>query len=101
MQYWQLVGGLPGLLPLSRFQIGMGIFMYLAALAWTVMIILSALKVFDPEIGAERDHARHRPVRRLLPDHHCPKLVGMLDVRLHPGRDVALWRPVCASWRAA
>ena len=51
MQYWRLVGGLPGLLPLSRFQIGMGIFMYLAALAWTVMIVLSALKVFDPETG--------------------------------------------------
>jgi membrane glycosyltransferase len=46
MQYWRLLG-LPGLLPLSRVQIFLAILMYMGSLAWMVMIVLSALKVFE------------------------------------------------------
>lgn len=46
MQYWRLVG-LPGLLPLSRIQIAMGILMYIGALAWMLLTALFALKVFE------------------------------------------------------
>jgi membrane glycosyltransferase len=80
MQYWRLVGGLPGLLPLSRFQIGMGIFMYLAALAWTVMIVLSALKVFDPEIGPIEISLGIWLFAVSFLITMMPKLMGMFDV---------------------
>ncbi len=85
MQYWRLVGGLPGLLPLSRFQIGMGIFMYLAALAWTVMIVLSALKVFDPETGPIEISLGIWLFAASFIITMMPKLMGMLDVVFTPG----------------
>jgi membrane glycosyltransferase len=85
MQYWRLVRGLPGLLPLSRFQIGMGIFMYLAALAWTVMIVLSALKVFDPEIGPIEITLGIWLFGVSFVITMMPKLMGMLDVVFTPG----------------
>ena len=85
MQYWRLVRGLPGLLPLSRFQIGMGIFMYLAALAWTVMIVLSALKVFDPEVGAIEITLGIWLFAVSFLITMMPKLMGMLDVVFTPG----------------
>ncbi len=85
MQYWRLVFGLPGLLPLSRFQIGMGIFMYLAALAWIVMIVLSALKVFDPEVGPVDVGLGVCLFAASFLITMSPKLMGMLDVVCTPG----------------
>lgn len=85
MQYWRLVRGLPGLLPLSRFQIGMGIFMYLAALAWTVMIVLSTLKVFDPEVGEIEINLGIWLFAASFIITMMPKLMGMLDVVFTPG----------------
>ncbi len=79
MQYWRLIG-LPGLTPLSRFQIVMGIFMYLAAFAWTMMIALSALKVFDPEIGARQIELGIGLFFFSFFLSISPKLTGMLDV---------------------
>ena len=85
MQYWGLVTGLPGLVPMSRFQIGMGIFMYLAALAWTVMIVLSTLKVFDPEIGAVEISLGIWLFAASFFITMMPKIMGMLDVVFTPG----------------
>lgn len=48
MQYWRLLF-LPGLLPMSRFQIAWAILMYVGACAWVAFMILAALKVFDVE----------------------------------------------------
>jgi membrane glycosyltransferase len=79
MQYWRLIG-LPNLKPLSRVQIVMGIFMYLSALAWTVMIALSALKVFDPEIGTRQIELGIGLFFFSFFLSISPKLMGMLDV---------------------
>jgi membrane glycosyltransferase len=84
MQYWRLIG-LPGLTPLSRFQIVMGIFMYLAAFAWTVMIALSALKVFDPEVGPRAIQLGIGLFAVSFFMSIAPKLAGMLDVAFTPG----------------
>lgn len=80
MQYWRLVFGLRGLLPLSRFHIAMGIGMYLAAFAWTLMIAFSALKVFDPEIGARQIELGIGLFFFSFLLSISPKLIGMLDV---------------------
>jgi membrane glycosyltransferase len=84
MQYWRLVG-LPGLKPLSRFQIAMGIFMYLAALAWTLMIALFALKVFDAEAGPMEIELGVALFFASFLISITPKLAGMLDVAVTPG----------------
>ncbi len=84
MQYWRLIG-LPGLTPLSRFQIVMGIFMYLSAFAWTVLIVLSALKVFDPETGPKEVALGIGLFAFSFILSIAPKLAGMLDVAFTPG----------------
>jgi membrane glycosyltransferase len=84
MQYWRLIR-LPNLVPLSRFQIVMGIFMYLAAFAWTVMIVLSALKVFDPEIGPRQIELGIGLFFFSFMLSISPKLFGMLDVLVRRG----------------
>jgi membrane glycosyltransferase len=84
MQYWRLIG-LPGLTPLSRFQIVMGIFMYLAALAWMLMIALSALKVFDVEEGPRRVELGIGLFFVSFLLSIAPKLAGMADVALTKG----------------
>ncbi len=48
MQYWRLLF-MPGLFPMSRFQIAWAILMYVGACAWVAFMILAALKVFDVE----------------------------------------------------
>jgi membrane glycosyltransferase len=83
MQYWRLVG-LPGLLRLGRFQIAMGICMYLAAFAWTMMILFSALKIFDPEIGPKEIELGIGLFAFSFFLSIAPKLAGMLDVALTP-----------------
>ncbi len=80
MQYWRLVFGLRGLLPLSRFHIAMGIGMYLAAFAWTLMIAFSALKVFDPAIGTQQIELGIGLFFFSFFLSIAPKLIGMLDV---------------------
>lgn len=85
MQYWRLVTGLPGLLALSRFQIGMGIAMYMAALAWMVLIVLSTLKVFDPEVGPVDIGLGIWMFAASFAITVMPKTMGMLDVVCTPG----------------
>jgi len=79
MQYWRLIG-LPGLRPLSRFQVVMSIFMYLSALAWMMMIALSALKVFDGEIGSAQIELGIGLFAFSFFLSISPKLTGLLDV---------------------
>ncbi|HEY7643742.1 MAG TPA: glucans biosynthesis glucosyltransferase MdoH, partial [Hyphomicrobiales bacterium] len=83
MQYWRLVG-LPGLTPLSRFQIAMGICMYLAAFAWTMMILFSALKIFDPEVGPKEIELGMALFAFSFFLSIAPKIAGMLDVAMTP-----------------
>lgn len=85
MQYWRLLA-LPGLRPMSRFQIAWAMLMYLGAFAWIAFMLLAALKVFDTE-----------PVNEPFPAalglglflttfamSLMPKLAGLLDVLLRP-----------------
>lgn len=52
MQYWRLLA-MPGLKPMSRFQIAWAILMYLGAVAWIAFMVLATLKVFDTELYDE------------------------------------------------
>jgi membrane glycosyltransferase len=82
MQYWRLVG-LPGLLPLSRFQIAMGILMYLGALSWMALIALSALKVFEASaITPAQIELGMAVFGACFLMSIAPKLAGMLDAAL-------------------
>jgi membrane glycosyltransferase len=86
MQYWRLIT-LPGLLPMSRFQIAWAILMYVGAFAWVAFMVLAALKVFDTE-------APDGPFPAVLGltlfvatfvMSLTPKLAGLADVLLRPG----------------
>lgn len=84
MQYWRLVG-LPGLLPLSRYHIALGILMYIASLSWTLMMALSALKVFDPPMSGGQITLGIWLFAASFAMSLAPKLAGMLDVVATPG----------------
>jgi membrane glycosyltransferase len=84
MQYWKLVR-LPGLLAFSRFQILMGIFMYLAAFAWITMISLFALKVFETEPAWTEIYFGVMLFICSFVIAMMPKITGMLDVVATPG----------------
>ncbi|GLK72446.1 glucans biosynthesis glucosyltransferase MdoH [Ancylobacter dichloromethanicus] len=86
MQYWRLIA-MPGLKPMSRFQIAWAILMYVGAFAWIAFIALAALKVFDTgrsdapfpvELGITLFVATF--LMSL-----APKLAGLADVLLRPG----------------
>lgn len=86
MQYWRLIA-LPGLKPMSRFQIAWAILMYVGAFAWIAFMALAALKVFD----VERTDAPF-PVELGITlfvatflMSLAPKLAGLADVLLRPG----------------
>jgi membrane glycosyltransferase len=84
MQYWRLIG-LAGLLPLSRCQIMLAILMYLGSFAWTLMIVFSALKVFEPPMGEAQTGLGIALFAVSFVMSIAPKLAGMLDVALTPG----------------
>jgi len=85
MQYWRLVG-LPGLLPLSRLQIAMGILMYIGSLAWMLLIGLSALKVFEQSALTQAQIELGMAVFAIcFLMSLAPKLAGMLDAALSKG----------------
>ncbi|MDK9698325.1 MAG: glucans biosynthesis glucosyltransferase MdoH [Siculibacillus sp.] len=86
MQYRRLIT-LPGLLPMSRFQIAWAILMYVGAVAWVAFMILAALKVFDTEapdgpfpaaLGTTLFFATFAMSL-------APKLAGLVDVFLRAG----------------
>ncbi|WP_454915212.1 glucans biosynthesis glucosyltransferase MdoH [Xanthobacter sediminis] len=85
MQYWRLLA-LPGLKPMSRFQIAWAILMYLSACAWIAFILLAMLKLFDPQPIAEPFPAALGLCLFLatFAMSLAPKLAGLLDVLLRP-----------------
>ena len=87
MQYWRLVG-LPGLLPVSRFQLAWAISMFVGLPASQLLLLLAALKPFDGEPAAAF------PVQSAIAIYFvylaiglAPKLAGYADVLL--GRETA------------
>jgi len=85
MQYFRLLG-LPGLLPLSRLQIALAILMYLGSIAWMTMIVLSALKVFEPGTMSETQISLGMTLfGTCFLMSLAPKLAGMVDAVLTKG----------------
>jgi membrane glycosyltransferase len=85
MQYFRLLN-LPGLKPLSRLQIFLAILMYLGSLAWMTMIVLSALKVFEPGMMSQAQIAMGMTLFfTCFMMSLAPKIAGMLDAALTPG----------------
>jgi membrane glycosyltransferase len=85
MQYFRLLN-LPGLKPLSRLQIFLAILMYLGSIAWMSMIVLSALKVFEPGMMSQSQIAMGMTLFfTCFMMSLAPKLAGMLDAALTPG----------------
>jgi membrane glycosyltransferase len=85
MQYWKLLGT-PGLKPMSRFQLIWAVMMFVGVPAWTLMILLAALKPFDGEAlaGFPTGLAKGLYLAFLLM-YLAPKLAGFLDIALSPG----------------
>jgi membrane glycosyltransferase len=100
MQYFRLLG-LPGLLPLSRIQIALAILMYLGSLAWMTMIVLSALKVFEPGAMSETQLSLGMALfGTCFMMSLAPKLAGMVDAVLTKGamaRYGGFWRFLAGS----
>lgn len=86
MQYWRLIA-LPGLKPMSRFQIAWAMLMYLGAVAWMAFIALAALKVFDTERadGPFPAALGLTLFAIMFAMSLAPKVAGFLDVLLRKG----------------
>jgi membrane glycosyltransferase len=85
MQYWRLLG-LPGLLPVSRFQLVWAISMFLGLPASQALLALAALKPFDGEAAASfpaGSAVAFLLVYLLIG--LAPKLAGLADVALGGG----------------
>lgn len=87
MQYWRLVG-LPGILPVSRFQLGWAISMFLGLPASHLLLLAAALKPFDGEAATSFPVASAIGFYAVyLVVSLAPKLAGYADVLL--GRETA------------
>jgi membrane glycosyltransferase len=84
MQYFRLIG-LPGLLPMSRFQIGAAIWMYVGAAAWMAMIALMALKAFETGLGNLHLELGMALFFTMFGMSMTPKLAGLIDIALTKG----------------
>ncbi len=84
MQYFRLIG-MPGLLPMSRFQIGAAIWMYIGAAAWMAMIALMALKAFETGLGNLHLELGMALFFTMFAMSITPKLAGFLDIALTKG----------------
>jgi membrane glycosyltransferase len=94
MQYFRLLG-IPGLKPLSRLQIFLAILMYLGSLAWMTMIVLSALKVFEPGMMSQTQISMGMTLFfTCFMMSLAPKLAGMLDAAVSRGSMARYGGPV-------
>ncbi len=85
MQYFRLLA-LPGLKPMSRFQLLWAISMFIGVPAWTFIILLSALKPFDGEDMALFPAGSALGLYgAFMLMYLAPKLAGFIDVAMTPG----------------
>ncbi|MCO5091588.1 glucans biosynthesis glucosyltransferase MdoH [Bosea sp. (in: a-proteobacteria)] len=85
LQYLKLLN-LPGLEPMSRFQLVWAILMFLALPAWTLMIALLPLKAFEDRAIADYPAGLAIGLYLLfLTMHLAPKLAGFADVLMTRG----------------
>lgn len=100
MQYVKLLG-LPGLNPISRFQLVWAILMFIGVPAWTLMIALSPLAVHEARgiAGFPLQSAKVLYVTCLLLS-LAPKIAGLLDAALTKGEVARFGGPV-RFWTSA
>jgi membrane glycosyltransferase len=84
MQYWRLLG-LPGLLPMSRFQLAWAIAMFVGVPAWTLLIACAALKPLEADAAVFPVGPAIALYLAFLGMYLAPKLAGFLDVAITPG----------------
>ena len=85
MQYWKLLR-LPGLLPMSRFQLAWAILMFLGVPAMTLMIAAVPLKFFDGEdLSTFPAGLAMALYLTFLLMYLSPKLAGLADILLSEG----------------
>jgi membrane glycosyltransferase len=78
--------GLKGIMPMSRFQLIWAIMMFMGVPAWTLIILLSALKPLDGENTALFPATSALWLyATFLFMYLAPKLAGFLDIALTPG----------------
>jgi membrane glycosyltransferase len=79
MQYWPLVG-LPGLKPMSRFQLAWAILMFLGTPAWTLFIALAAVKPFMADAAVFPAGSAIALYVTFLLMYLSPKIAGFVDI---------------------
>lgn len=85
LQYVRLIG-LPGLKPVSRFQLFWAILMFLGVPAWTLFAALLPLMVLNAQNIADFPwHAVEMLYATLIVMHLAPKLAGIADAVMTPG----------------
>jgi membrane glycosyltransferase len=84
MQYLELLR-LPGLLPVSRFQLVWAISMFVGAPAWTTIIALGAAVPALEDVSSLPAGSLGEIYLAFLGFYLAPKLLGLLDVLLSPG----------------
>lgn len=83
LQYLRLLD-MPGLKPVSRFQMVWAILMFLSVPGWTALMLLAALKPFDGEAGFAPAPALGLYLTFLVMN-QMPKLAGLADILLTRG----------------
>jgi membrane glycosyltransferase len=79
MQYWPLVM-LPGLKPMSRFQLAWAILMFLGTPAWTLFIALAAVKPFLADASVFPAASAIALYVTFLLMYLSPKIAGFIDI---------------------
>ena len=87
MQYWRFLS-LPGLKPVSRYQLALAILMFIGSPAWMGLLVLGtlALAFSDTPAGFIRANAGIALLVCVLVMWFAPKIASAVDILLHPER---------------
>ena len=84
MQYWRLLG-MPGLPPVSRFQLVQAMLMYLSAPAWMLLTALGMIKVIVDPTGFFHHDLAVTMFLIVVGMSLAPKIFGAISVAFQPG----------------
>jgi membrane glycosyltransferase len=87
MQYWRFLS-LPGLTPVSRYQLALAIMMFIGSPAWIGLLVLGTLAVACSDTPADfiRADAGIALFISILVMWFAPKITSAIEVLLHPER---------------
>ncbi|MGE0723127.1 MAG: glucans biosynthesis glucosyltransferase MdoH [Alphaproteobacteria bacterium] len=87
MQYGSFIA-MPGIAPVSRFHLGLAMLMYFGAPAWTLLLVISALRVAlgDVPEGLFEPAAGNLLLALVLGMVFAPKIATAIDVLVTPAR---------------